>query len=509
MEADQGRSLRDFLEESAVFPFPNSNSTQSCDPTEPSLFEAGRLDRRWKAARAIRDSKLVDALCSTLDEILDDKRLSASEEIELLARFAPKLDHNGEIPFWKDNLSERKACRLLDKAFFDAATQCLRCLNKTLATNDEPVADGYASKVDYDFIVDLKRVALADAKSDQVLSEVGSCLPAGGFHLNWHNRSLMEKVILNAALYMASWKTEWLFLTSYNHWIFLRLHRGGLHSPDQQPYVTYSSMLSIEGETRAFRAFLGALLAAANEVDVPSSKTPKDVELDVIPEDARPKSESFPEELAALRITMAPPETPEPNWFSLQEVNPTFTTRLTDNTGEPIYLRLTRPLGHGTTGLVYECQLEAKSAQDIPIPRAFAVKFVEVLKTEDESRRDRLRHEFGIYQILERACRQPGQLSKRIAPQCFGMFEGGNLSVLILELQGSALRKWEDLNQTEKEKVLEVAQELHGLGIVHEDLEPRNVVRTIAGGFSILDFTESRMHNCKEKKPVMTHGFNL
>lgn len=53
-----------------------------------------------------------------------------------------------------------------------------------------------------------------------------------------------------------------------------------------------------------------------------------------------------------------------------------------------------------------------------------------------------------------------------------------------------------------------MAEKLHGLGIIHEDLEPRNVVRTIAGGFSILDFTESRMHNCKEKKPVKTHGFN-
>ncbi|KAH8111592.1 hypothetical protein DFH11DRAFT_589626 [Phellopilus nigrolimitatus] len=198
---------------------------------------------------------------------------------------------------------------------------------------------------------------------------------------------------------------------------------------------------------------------------------------------------------------MAPPETPEPHWFSLQEINPTFTTGLTDNTDEPIYLRLTRPLGHGSTGFVYEGQLETKSAQDNWIPRAFAVKFVEVLKTEDEIRRERLRHEFGIYQILDRACSQSGELSKRIAPRCFGMFEGGNLSVLVLELQGDALWKWEDLNPTEKKEVLEMAEKLHGLGIIHEDLEPRNVVRTIAGGFSILDFTESRMHNCKEKKP--------
>ncbi|KAH8111591.1 hypothetical protein DFH11DRAFT_1612458 [Phellopilus nigrolimitatus] len=109
----------------------------------------------------------------------------------------------------------------------------------------------------------------------------------------------MEKVILNAALYMASWRTEWLFLTSYNHWIFLRLHRGGLHSPDEQPYVTYSPMLSIEGDTRAFRAFLGAILAAAGKVDVPTLEIKEDIRLDEIAEDAKPKSEDFPEELCA------------------------------------------------------------------------------------------------------------------------------------------------------------------------------------------------------------------
>ncbi|KAH8111575.1 hypothetical protein DFH11DRAFT_1791681 [Phellopilus nigrolimitatus] len=495
MEADQGKRLRDILEESAVFPFPMSDSTQSCNLTEPSLFEAGRPDAKWKAARAIRDVKLVDALCSTLDDILGDKRLSASEEIELLACFAPKLDSHEKNMIWKDNLSEAKASMLIYKAFLHAAIRCLLCLDKFLNCIPQPSADGYVSKVDYGLEIDSRLVALAEAKSNQVLCEVGRLLPPRGFILDWSNdRPLMEKVILNVGRFihvMASWKTEWLFLTSHNHWIIFRLHRGGLRSPDEQPYLTYSPMLSIEGETRAFRAFLGALLAAVNEADVPSTKIPKDVELDVIPEDARPKSESFPGELAALRITMAPLETPEPHWFSLQEVNPTSTTRLTDNTDEPIYLRLTRPLGHGATGVVYEGQLEANSAQDAPIPRAFAVKYVEVLRSEDESRREQLRHEFGIYQILERVCCQPGQLSKRIAPQCFGMFESGG-----------ALRKWEDLNPDEKEKVLLVAQELHGLGIVHGDLEPRNVVRTIAGGFSILDFTESRKHNCKEKKTV-------
>lgn len=72
------------------------------------MLEADRLDRHWKATIAVRDDSLVDALCSSLDEILGDKRLSASEEIELLACFAPKLGFHGRDMTWKDNLNERK-----------------------------------------------------------------------------------------------------------------------------------------------------------------------------------------------------------------------------------------------------------------------------------------------------------------------------------------------------------------------------------------------------------------
>jgi RIO-like serine/threonine protein kinase len=46
-------------------------------------------------------------------------------------------------------------------------------------------------------------------------------------------------------------------------------------------------------------------------------------------------------------------------------------------------------------------------------------------------------------------------------------------------------------------QIFELVYNLHSLGIVHGDLEPRNVVRTDRGTFLLIDFTESWMHQGK------------
>jgi len=43
-------------------------------------------------------------------------------------------------------------------------------------------------------------------------------------------------------------------------------------------------------------------------------------------------------------------------------------------------------------------------------------------------------------------------------------------------------------------------QDLHRIGIVHRDLEPRNIARARGGGFYLIDFSESKTHICKESK---------
>ena len=48
--------------------------------------------------------------------------------------------------------------------------------------------------------------------------------------------------------------------------------------------------------------------------------------------------------------------------------------------------------------------------------------------------------------------------------------------------------------------VYKLVQDLHNIGIVHGDLEPRNIARTHGGGFLLIDFSESKKHVCKESK---------
>ena len=48
--------------------------------------------------------------------------------------------------------------------------------------------------------------------------------------------------------------------------------------------------------------------------------------------------------------------------------------------------------------------------------------------------------------------------------------------------------------------IYKLVQDLHRIGIIHEDLQPRNIVRTHGGGFLLIDFSESRKHVCKEGK---------
>ena len=51
-----------------------------------------------------------------------------------------------------------------------------------------------------------------------------------------------------------------------------------------------------------------------------------------------------------------------------------------------------------------------------------------------------------------------------------------------------------------RSQVYKLVQELHSIGIIHGDLDPRNIVRAYGGGFRLIDFSESRRHICKESK---------
>ena len=72
-----------------------------------------------------------------------------------------------------------------------------------------------------------------------------------------------------------------------------------------------------------------------------------------------------------------------------------------------------------------------------------------MLCPSDTENRQRLRNEFKIYLILDEAY-QSGRLRDRIAPRCYGVFEGSDMDILILELCDSILNSWGDLSASER-----------------------------------------------------------
>ncbi len=60
---------------------------------------------------------------------------------------------------------------------------------------------------------------------------------------------------------------EWLFLTCHNHWIVLRLVKGG----SKPPFLAFSPLITMEDSSVPFRAFLGAILSVVKGVVVGAS----------------------------------------------------------------------------------------------------------------------------------------------------------------------------------------------------------------------------------------------
>jgi hypothetical protein len=99
-------------------------------------------------------------------------------------------------------------------------------------------------------------------------------------------------------------------------------------------------------------------------------------------------------------------------------------------------------IGHGSTGSVWKCHFD-------DFEKLFAVKVVEVLRPSDLEARKRFRNEVDAYITLERAY-QSGRLHDRIAPRCYGAFEGKNVDALILGLHGTILDSWDHLTDEER-----------------------------------------------------------
>ena len=107
-------------------------------------------------------------------------------------------------------------------------------------------------------------------------------------------------------------------------------------------------------------------------------------------------------------------------------------------------LWLTRLIGFGSTGNVWQCRFDNCDG-------LFAIKVVELLRRSesDVERQQRFCRETEVYLTLEMAY-QSGQLRDRITPHCYGAFKGDGIDVLILELCDGTINGWDELNISER-----------------------------------------------------------
>ncbi|KAH9017321.1 hypothetical protein EDB85DRAFT_2096490 [Lactarius pseudohatsudake] len=516
---------REFLLEHAKFPFPDPVENRTVGTTDIFLEEVGVIAPEWRANYAVPDKTLVEHLCQTLDNILEDTVFPDDSQSDLLSKFGRHLQFSRfgtreiEETMWSMNKNETESRAILNNGIFPATTFCLGayggyCFTRIL----EHVEQGLSSKVDYLGMVDDKRVVLVEAESPSVMKAVGSSLPEDTVELDrTPGGDLVSKVLSKAALYLGLRRMEWLFLTCHNNWIVCRLV-----SDKDNPFLTFSPMFSIEGSSEPFRAFLGAILSVLEGTPVPASEFNPSMVLDTIPEEgkggsklpmtrfrattSRDAAESdlmvrpisghlrSAGSLVYFQFTLSSPHYPESFqvWVHLHSLpNNTFVLpHCAENGNWKRRLWLTRHMGCGSTGNVWECHFD--NSDDL-----FAIKVIKLQHRSDVERQRPFYNEFEVYLSLEIAYRS-GQLRDRFTLHCYGAFEGDGTGVLILELCGDTLNDWDELNISEQTQIYGLVWDLHRVGIVHGDLEPRNIARVPGGGFRLIDFSESVRHSCVE-----------
>ncbi|KIM76170.1 hypothetical protein PILCRDRAFT_98772 [Piloderma croceum F 1598] len=465
-------NLHDFLEQRAKFPFPAIGDIRSAGTTNISHFHL--LEGQWKAQHAVQDETLVEKLCLTLKNILAETPLTVDTENYLLGSFSPHIELNqlgGRDPDWLMNLKDAVG----------------------------------GSKVDYVELVDNELKVLCEAKSPSVMKKVDELLPSHGIQLKWvHGQPLVPRILAKATLYLGLRKMQWLFLSCHNYWIVCRLVRD-----DDHPYLAYSPEISIGGSSKPFQVFLGAILSVVKDVPVKSSPYNSDMEFDSIKEEADdgPLPENDIDDSSGLYIGSSGGRAATDHLMTHEHTrggheNAEFKLMVTSSLpGSSEYsqawvrlytmanntlilpgcaghsksrLWLTCFVASGSTGNIWECCFD--NCDDL-----FAAKIL------------------NVYLILDKA-HQSGQLHDRIALRCYGAFEGNGVDILILDLCNGVLNAWDELSTSECYQVYKLVQDLHSVGIVHEDLEPRNITRAHGGGFLLIDFSESRRHICRASK---------
>ncbi|KAK0454304.1 hypothetical protein EV421DRAFT_1729522 [Armillaria borealis] len=108
--------------------------------------------------------------------------------------------------------------------------------------------------------------------------------------------------------------------------------------------------------------------------------------------------------------------------------------------------------------------------------------------------------EFYMYEVVLKEC--------SLVPMFHGMFQrpAGGWFAFCLEDVGDNLEKTYGLDWSEVKmsmpriqwrQLVESVKQFHSLGVLHGDLEPRNVAET-SEGFKFFDFGRSELHHCQQ-----------
>lgn len=122
--------------------------------------------------------------------------------------------------------------------------------------------------------------------------------------------------------------------------------------------------------------------------------------------------------------------------------NRKFLPLFAEDGGTKQRLWLTRVIGSGLTGIVWQCYPDRSDG-------LYAIKVVERLCRSDAERVQRFWNEVKAYHNLEMAY-QSGQLYNRITLHCYGAYKGDRTNVLVLELCDHTLNSWDELNILER-----------------------------------------------------------
>ncbi|KAJ7120385.1 hypothetical protein C8R44DRAFT_853572 [Mycena epipterygia] len=105
---------------------------------------------------------------------------------------------------------------------------------------------------------------------------------------------------------------------------------------------------------------------------------------------------------------------------------------------------------------------------------------------------DRLQHEFAVYEFLR-------ALQGVVIPSLFGMYRNPSdgSSMLVTSYTGVTLKDFDTLCLKDRQTLLLRVVRLHQTGVLHNDLEPRNVVFSEYSGPRIIDFDNATLdHTC-------------